>query len=96
MKREGSLPPRRPGRPRGSNRLIAAIHEAETRHALAGLLKRCRRRKPAKLPSMLDAVLALTEAERPREPAPEPRSRKWRKRPVRQIDRFRCLLSMLE
>jgi hypothetical protein len=91
VKREESLPRRRPvGRPVGSNRLLAAITEAETRHELAGLRPRRRKtRKPAKPPSMLDAVLALTEAGRPREAAAElRRRRKRRRRPVRRIDQF--------
>ena len=95
--REGSLPPRRRGRPPGSNRLVTAINAAETRHALAGLLKRRKRRKPAKPASMLAAVLALTEAKRPIEPALKKRKRrKRRKPPVRRIDQFRRILSLLE
>jgi hypothetical protein len=40
MEREEPLPPRRPGRPKGSNKLVVAIAEAELRHELAGLRPR--------------------------------------------------------
>jgi hypothetical protein len=95
--KEGSRTRRPVGRPKGSNRLVTAIAEAETRHALAGLLKRRRsRRKPARPPSMLDAVLAL-QAERPTKPARKARKRRnRRKTPVRHVDVVRRLLALFE